>query len=483
MTFTHGVYVSEEDTALTIPVQSSAGLQIVFGTAPVNMAADISTVLEPKLCYDLAEAKSQLGYSTDFANYTLCQSMFASFSMRAVSPVVFVNVLDPEKHTKAVAEQTVSVANKKATVETTGLLPKSLVVKNGTAQLTKDTDYTTAFDSDGYLIITLLGDAAAATSLTVSGSALDPTQVDANDVIGSIDANDKATGIECVRDIYPLFGLNPGILIAPGWSQNTDVSTALIGKCEGINGNKQAICAIDVDSSKTGAVTYTAVKTQKEKQGIANRNAVALWPMVKSGSKLLYFSAVWAALAAYLDGTNEDVPALLPSNKNLGITGAVTASGVDVNLDQERANLLNANGICTALKVAGSWRAWGDRMSVYPGDTDPKENWINIRRMFNWWSNTIIDTYLQNVDDLLNPRLRDEIVASENIRGNYFVFRGWVAVAKCYYLDSDNPTTSLVDGKLTLRLDLSPYPGAETIRFVLQYDADAVSEAFSGGAE
>ncbi|MFQ8879459.1 MAG: hypothetical protein ACLR7N_13725 [Roseburia hominis] len=37
-TYNHGVRVLEEVTALAVPVSGTAGLQVVIGTAPINLA-------------------------------------------------------------------------------------------------------------------------------------------------------------------------------------------------------------------------------------------------------------------------------------------------------------------------------------------------------------------------------------------------------------------------------------------------------------
>ena len=38
--YKHGVYVGEQETSLIAPVEGTAGLQVIFGTAPVNMLED-----------------------------------------------------------------------------------------------------------------------------------------------------------------------------------------------------------------------------------------------------------------------------------------------------------------------------------------------------------------------------------------------------------------------------------------------------------
>ena len=76
----HGVRVLEEGTDIAPPISGTSGLQVVVGTAPVNLAEDPGTAVNvPVLCSSMAEARSRLGYSEDFGKYTLCQSMYASF--------------------------------------------------------------------------------------------------------------------------------------------------------------------------------------------------------------------------------------------------------------------------------------------------------------------------------------------------------------------------------------------------------------------
>ena len=40
MAYKHGVYTSEVATSLVAPIEGTAGLMVVVGTAPVNMLAD-----------------------------------------------------------------------------------------------------------------------------------------------------------------------------------------------------------------------------------------------------------------------------------------------------------------------------------------------------------------------------------------------------------------------------------------------------------
>ncbi len=90
----HGIFIYEEATALTIPKESSAGLQVVIGTAPVNMVEDPESVVNvPILAMSSLEAQKSLGYSMNFEEFTLCQSMYITANVCVVSPVIYINVL------------------------------------------------------------------------------------------------------------------------------------------------------------------------------------------------------------------------------------------------------------------------------------------------------------------------------------------------------------------------------------------------------
>ena len=102
MAYNHGVRVKEQATSLVAPVTGTAGLQVIIGTAPVNLAADpYKATNVPMIAYSFSEAVEQVGYSDDFKNYTLCQSMDACFRVLNVAPNIIINVHGPKKHKKA----------------------------------------------------------------------------------------------------------------------------------------------------------------------------------------------------------------------------------------------------------------------------------------------------------------------------------------------------------------------------------------------
>jgi len=474
--------VQEQATSLVAPVLGTAGLQVVFGTAPVNLAEDPYGVTNtPVIAYSWSEAVKKLGYSADYQSYTLCQSMYASFQLVGVAPVVFVNVLDPRKHKKTNEAQTVNVVDLEATVKLTGILLDTVTVQADGADLALDTDYILAFDDDGFLTVTLVasGAGAAAATLTVKSTSIDPEAVEADDVIG-VSATGGEKGFEVLRQVYPKLGMTPGLILAPGWSHIPDVGIVLAAKCEEINGYFSCEGFVDIDSTADGCTTYDKVKQFKEAAGCTNKHIMALWPCLAVGSSWFWYSAIMGAVTAYVDANNDDVPNLSPSNKLIGVTGTVLADGeTEVILDQLQGNAVNGFGVTTAINVNG-WRTWGNNSAVYPASTDPKDRWFCCRRFFSWWGNSFILTYFQKVDDPANIRLIETIVDSENIRGASYVADQKCARAEIEFNASENAVTDLIDGKLRFHQHLTPYPPAEDILNTLEFDPYALQTALGG---
>lgn len=476
----HGIRILEEPTALTAPVTGDCSVPIVIGTAPVNMGAKPGAAVNvPILANSATEAIEALGYSDDFKNYTLCQMMYLTSNVYQVSPLVYINVLDPAKHNKAITEKEIQVNDLQAVLEEDGVILEGLSVKAGAAStvLAKGTDYDVEFNDDGYLVISLTSTGAGktATTLKVSGKQLDPSKVTKDDIIGAV-SKGKETGAQLIRQVYPKLGIVAGLIIAPGWSHIPEVGIALAAKAANINGVFKAQALLDLDTTK--ATEYTECKKVKEDSGFTSAFGVPMWPCDKIGDLIFAKSAVMAARIAYQDAENGNVPNLSPSNKLLGVTGQCLADGTEVVLDQDQANTVNSFGVLTAINMNG-WRSWGNYTGAYPGSSDAKDKFISVRRMFNWHGNVFIQTYFNKVDDPMNTVLIESVVDSENIRCGAYAPKYW-AGASMEYRKSDNPKTDILAGKITFRQRIAPYTPAEEIDNVLTYDTDMLAAALGG---
>lgn len=481
--YEHGISVMEKATSIEQPKQTT-NVQVIFGTAPVNLAVNITdAVNKPILAKSFEEAKQKLGYSEDWDKYTLCQSMDASFKQLKVSPVVFVNVLDPTEHKKTVADELTTVTNQEAKISKEGVLLDTLVVKSsdGVTSYIKNTDYLADFNNDGQVVISVLsGGNISGTEVKVSYDYLDPSMVTDADVIGGYDsATNTYTGIETVQTVYPKFAIVPSLLLAPGFSHKATVGAVLIAKTAKINGSFNAQAVLDVEGlNKDQAILDKGTKQYSDK------SAFICWPKAKIGDRTYWYSAIVAALLARTDAENDGVPYKSPSNKPIPVTAMVNASGQEIYLDQVQGNTLNAKGIVTALHLS-RWRAWGNNTSFYDADSeeayDPKDRFIAIRRMFDWWGNSFIQNYFEKVDDPANYRLIESIVDSENIRANGFQARGQIAGARIEFRASDNPISQILNGKIRFTQKIGFYTPAEVIENELEFDPTILSDALIGG--
>ena len=141
----------------------------------------------------------------------------------------------------------------------------------------------------------------------------------------------------------------------------------MAAKCLNINGLFTCECITDLDSTAEGATKYTDVKTVKEKSGFVSEHMSVVWPKVRIGDEVYYFSALYSALIAYVDASNDDVPNLSASNKAITITGLCLDDDEDseIVIDQEQANLVNSFGVSTAINFNG-FRSWGNNSAAYP---------------------------------------------------------------------------------------------------------------------
>lgn len=475
MGYKHGIYIYEQDTSIVPPVQIGAGLPVVFGTAPVNLAADgIGKVNEPVLCYTYKEAVDALGYSSDWAKYTLCEFIKSHFALFTMAPVVLINVLDPATNKTAVPAETVTLTAGASKLAELGAVKGTVVIKSADAvttyQLTRD--YTLAFDEDGYLIVTVKTGGTIpsnTTTLKATYDKLNPSAVTADDIVGGIDVSSGAReGLELLNEVFPRFGLVPGQLLAPGWSNDPDVAAVMDAKAGNINGHFKCIVLADIP---TGTVTkYSDVSAWKTTNNYVSSRMIACWPKVKQGSEIYHLSTQVAGVICATDAANEDIPYRSPSNQSLQATGAVLANGTEVVLGPEEAAYLNGQGVVTALNFIGGWKVWGNRTGAYPAVTDTKDAFIPIRRMFDWIENELVLTFWQKVDDPTNRRLLDSVVDSANIWLNGLTARGFLLGGRVELLKEENPTNDLMDGIVRFHVYVTPPGPAREIDFIVEYD-------------
>ncbi len=464
-----GVHVYEQATAVSTPAVAQVGIPFVVGTAPVHTAENPAKANVPVLVTSWKEAVQKLGYSEDWKTYTLCEFMYSHFQLYGCQPVIFCNVLDTAKAKSDAAAKDYTVTNHKA------VLPFELtnpVVKFGESTLAADEDYTVFYD-DGACVVELLssGTAYNAESLNIAGTSITPDTISSTDIV---------EGLGVIDSCMSMAGLVPDLICTPGYSHISTVAAIMATKAAGINGLFRAKAIIDVDCSASGVKEYSELTPWKNTNNVVDENQILCWPMVKMGDHIFHMSTQLAGLMASVDAGNAGVPYESPSNKIYKMDGCCLADGTEVNLTYEQVNMISSYGIVTALNFMGmGWTCRNNYTACYPANTDVKDYFIPVSRMFDWVANTVIRTFWHKLDKPMTRRLVDNVLDTCNIWLNGLVGSGYLLGARAEIISDENPTTDLMAGIIRVHIYMTPPSPMQQCDFTLEYDADYVAAAFA----
>lgn len=480
---TLGVHVYEQATSVSTPNVAKVGIPFVVGTAPVHTASKPAASNAPVLATSWDEAVEKLGFSYDWKNYTLCEFMYSHFQLFGCQPVVFCNILNPETMKKTVEPKDFLVFSHQAVLPVSAIAGTLTVTASGseegqTVTLEQDTDYSVFYDrddTDTYVcIVELLEGGAAydAASLSIGYDAVTPETVTVADVVDGLGQVDAAMTV---------VGTVPDLICAPGWSHNTVVAAVMATKASAISGLFRGKAIIDADSGPEGVTEYSQLSGYKNKNSFVDVDQILCWPMVKLGDYMFHLSTQLCGLMASVDGENRGVPYESPSNKNLKMDACCLADGTPVNLTWPQVEMVSGDwGVVTAVNFMDSgWVAKGNYTACFPGNTDVKDQFIPVSRMFDYIGNTLIRTFWPKQDKPLTPVLRDSILQTCNIWLGGLCGSGYLYGARCELLAEENPLTSLLAGHITLHVYNAPPVPAQRIDFILEYDVSYVEAALT----
>lgn len=285
----------------------------------------------------------------------------------------------------------------------------------------------------------------------------------AADIVGETAADGSKTGIQALKNCFDLFGFTPKILIAPGFSDQSAVSTALLTAAAKL----RAIALIDLSNNMTVTQAINARGTGGA-FNVASDRAYLLYPRLKrydpetEQDQLFSYSSAMAGLIAQTD--RDYGYWFSPSNRPLiGVTGlerTVTSSYTDADSD---SNLLNEKGITTVMNSYGTgYRSYGNRLSNFPGISGIK-TFITARRV----ADIIADSLEQSMAQFIDQPLRAAIIEDISQVGNAFMrtlqSRGAIVGGVCYPSTEDNTAENLANGRLTMIYEFTPPASLERI--------------------
>jgi phage tail sheath protein FI len=486
--FPHGVSWSDVPTSIISPVEAVPGVNVVFGSAPLHLIANGKNFINvPRVYNRYEDAVAELGYSTNWAFYDICEHMDSVFVEFGVFPVIYVAVNNPETGATTLAPKTLTLVNGQVN-SGEEMIAWTIAVKDSAGAITYvlGTDYLLSLDAANKTIITrITGGAIPAANSQIQLSGKHPTTqpITSTDIIGGVDiTTGKRTGLEVIEDVFQLTGFVPGVIVCPNWSHNASVASAMEAKSENINGCFACTCLIDVDTTTVKkAQDVLAWKNSNNivfprQECLFGKPALLAVPTVFTpgsatiGDKHFNFASQQGPLLQWTDTyRGGGIPYQSPSNKSLRMNALLLADGTELPMHLFDANMLNSQGVVTALNFIGGWRSWGNRTAAYPSDTDVKDMFIPVRRMFDYIGNTIVLTIWQKVDEPGNRRLIDAVVNSLQLWLDGLSASDALLGARIEFRQSENPTTELLNGHYVFHVFIAAPTPAEWLDFRIEY--------------
>ena len=488
--YLHGAYGRIRTEGNRVP-DDAAGAIVYVGTAPVhNTQGGASRVNVPITLRNMGEAKRLLGYSDDWAHYTLCEAMRVHFEIKGVGPLVMINVLDPATH-KTTTGGTASIKPENGRI----VIPAAEDIVLDSLALTGKTlgtDYTASYDQTKK-VITLTETAPGklgTADIAITYAIIDPDLVDEDDVIGTTDGAGLYTGLFVIKNVYQQTGMIPTQLLCPGFSGVPSVHDAMYAVSRKINGHWDAWMRADLPlaDSEAVALTLATAPTFKAQNGYNRSNETVYFPLCKGGDGRIYHLSVLAAANFQELLTEQDgIPYKTASNTPCPVIQSLyMGSGNEKRmLDDEVINeSLNRYGIASAAFVGGRWVIWGAHAADY-NETDADQ--INVSEtnvmMLYYISNDFQSRRTRDIDQPMSLNALRSIVAEEQARLDALVKVGALTMGEVYLNAEEDDRSDMVMGDFTFSFRVTTTPLAKSLTAIVNWTDEGFVTLFGGQEE
>ena len=458
----HGVAVKFSNSGPVPTSEIASNIIAIVGTAPKGPLNQLTYI---------NNSKDAAMFGAQVPGFTIPQAIDAIFKEAGGTPIVVINVFDPAAATTAVTSEVVTLVGGKG--KTAFPYVGVVTVKDVTDATTYVKD--TAYSLDDYGNIQSLNYTTIPANAVLHVTYAKPNfaAVTSAEIIGTVNGTTGArTGFKLLENSYNTLGVEPKILIAPGFSTTSAIVTEMLVWVK-------RLLAVAVIDAPTGT-TVAAAKTGRTPAGVINFNisdldVIPVFPEVKAydpatdSTVTRPYSPVYAGVMARTD--REQGFWKSPSNEQIrGILGlAVPVSGSAFNADTD-SNDLNALGITTILNEGTSgFRVWGNRSSAHPAVTTP-DNFISVRRTLLTVARSLQLNALQFVDKPVTLMIIDAIRQFGNNYVNQLIGRGALLDGSEVLFDSVNSNIPL--GKLEYIVRAAPPVPGELITFNVSLDTN-----------
>ena len=453
MAYLHGVYVSEAATSIVPGVNAASCLPYIIGTVPEHrtpVATSAYTLNTPTDALDASGAK--IPYVGGHSYVGLISGV----------PSADVTITD---HAGYVAIS-LSAAHDEVVVQ------DKLVMTSGVPHYCKTwKEFLSTFgavdeNAVGEDPSTLMAVARHWYKRVGGGDAFFvPVDIDN----GDIETADMSDALSALDTVYEEFGVYPSVILCPRYGSLH--AAEINAKCVNYGSGFGAIAVLDIDYDWGNGSPSLPLRTTYLSYAA---------PRCVAGAEIVPPSAVVLGTMAATDAANGGFPYVSPSNKLAYIDGLVDNVGSPLFFDRGAANdNFNAHGVVTFRHNDKGWVVWGNNTSAYPANTDPKDRFIPIRRVFQYVKNDFLVFGEPRIDNPINKRQLDGVLNSYNMRLQGFTGAGMVNSASVALDAGLNTPASLLDGRVFIRTLISPPPPMEQLSNVFEYDVAGFTDSLS----
>ncbi len=266
-------------------------------------------------------------------------------------------------------------------------------------------------------------------------------------------AANVAAAAEALIQAESVVGFAPRILIAPGFTHQVSVATALITAAERL---RAVVVADGPDTTDAEAIAYAG--------NFGSDRLYIVDPGVKvvddNGDTLILPAS---AVAAGIIVKQDNSVGFWASPSNTAINGIIgTARPIDFAMGDinSRANLLNEQRVATIIRQNG-FRLWGNRSTA----ADPKYWFLCVRRTADIIQDSILRAHLWAVDKGITPNYLADVAEGVNAYLRDLKAKGAILGGTCWPNGDLNTPANIAQGKVYFDFDFTPVYPAERVVF------------------
>lgn len=488
--YLYGAYGHIGETTARNAVQAGT-VPVYIGTAPVNLVrgfANNNLINNPVKVSNMQDAQTKLGYSDDWAGFTLCEAFAAHFNnpIGNIGPIYVINVLDPATMKKA-EPITVNLvfSGGRAEFKSDKIILDTFVIEDKV----EGVDFAISYNyAKGTVVIKSLDPEDPLTgTIAATYHEVDISAVTEDDIIGGVTSEGVYTGLGALTLLYQEHNAVANILAAPGWSEKPAVYNALVAASQKINGHWDAFVVADIPISDSEGAIDTIAKAiaWKTSKGYNSERTKVYWPMaVNNAGEKYHLSTLAVATMQRADYSHDSIPMETPGNKQVAITKLYFGEGSNNRgYDQQTANELTQKGISTAVYWGGNWVLWGDHTAAYSygADVDPRAIFDVSIRMLMHITNSFQLEWGTSIDEPMTLQLRDTILNKEQEKLDSLVSMGaLIGQPKVLFVDTANPATNMMNGDFRWDIAVTPTPPLKSASVYVTYTDEGFAAYFGG---